>query len=258
MFIINTYYKDALVIKKRIFLVSLACISLTCHGQLIDLYLSGGPTYSRLNNNSNPIQIDDVIINQYITNDTTHHSGMGGIGIGLTYDFGGFTISPLLAGYYVNFGIVNGIEYPLVNLGSFDTLNYQFYAESAMTMAEARFTFTRYYIQPYLVVGAGLAWNTLYNYSETPTNPAGSAAAAEPFDSATVSRFAFEGGVGIRVILSGEQNTNGVWYLGLDYRYFNTGSGALGKASYQTTDEKITVSKLATQAAVITVATSLG
>jgi hypothetical protein len=64
----------------------------------------------------------------------------------------------------------------MVNIApDFPTMDYSYRRSSKVAMLESRLMVTRTTWQPYILVGVGSAWNRLSHYSETPTDPNGSA-----------------------------------------------------------------------------------
>jgi hypothetical protein len=225
----------------------------------LDIYVSGGPFSSRLGNSS-ALQVNSFVVNDYNTNEQSNWSTLWGGGIGHTFEniFNKpISISLGLAGYGMNFGNVKGIEYPFINNDIYDTLNYQFYAQSSAAMVETRVLYSNYSWQPYAIVGVGAAWNRLSDYNEVPTDPALSAAPVSPtFGNHTTSAFAYEAGIGVQRVLYEDVNNN-VRYTGsLDYRYVNFGKAQLGTMPSETTNQVIQVNNLSTQGAMFTLKVS--
>ena len=117
-----------------------------------------------------------------------------GLGIGHSFEnvwSTPYRVSLGLAGYSMNVGGVNGTEFPLINDGVFDTVDYGYRVSSAALLLESRLYYTCYDWQPFALIGIGGAWNHFSDYNETPTNPALSAAPApQQFKSHTESDFA--------------------------------------------------------------------
>ncbi len=244
--------------KKEFILVSFLFLPSTSFPSVIDAYLSGGATFS-WTTNEETVQISPFVTNEYDADNDLEVGPLGGIGIGHTWLFNpqvaGFFS---LAGYYVNFDKVEGTEHPFVNAGSdFDTLSYQFRAESFAMLAEGRVFYTPHALQPFVLVGLGVSWNELYKYSEAPSS---AASTAEPVPNAfgdhTEASFAYEVGVGVQYNSGcGFSCTDpaNAWKVLLDYRYMNLGKAQLGGFPNSSLNNSIKVSDLATQALVLTV-----
>jgi hypothetical protein len=119
-------------------------------------------------------------------------------------------------------------------------------------------SYTEYQWQPYALIGVGYAWNTLGGYSEEPSDPKGSATPAnDTFTTNTQSAFAYEVGIGIADLLYVDKKSNMQYFLALDYRYMNLGSGALGKAPSQTTSQQLSIDPLKMQALTLSLVVSI-
>jgi hypothetical protein len=234
---------------KRIFLViPLLLIPLYCYSGNVDLYFEGGPTYLRLSNNTE-VQINEYMINDYITSKKGYFSPFLGFGVGHTFKNFNKPLSVAfdVAGYYTNFATISGLEYPFANDGLFDSLNYKFRGDSYSTFLESRFAYTAYKWQPYGFVGIGTAWNRLYGYSESPSDPSLTAAAAtDTFEGKTTASFAYEAGIGVQRTIFKDPNHDLEYSLSMDYRYLNLGKGKLGTT--QTTNNALYISNLNLQA----------
>ena len=223
-----------------------------------EITLSGGLTISSLSNGNQSVVIDSDPIfgttNTYNTQKSTQVSGMGGIAYSRLFHFKhdmSVTIGPAL--YYTNMDEVSGIEHPSTNYApDYDTLNYHYSADSVSLMAESRAIYEKYNWQPFATVGIGPSWNRLYDYSEVPTDPNGSALAAPAvFRNNTSAQFAYEAGVGIQRLFPANEKHRIAYRLALSYRYFNFGSGELKAASTQTTNQALKVNTLDTQAVLL-------
>jgi hypothetical protein len=247
------------MLKKWIGLIALP-LSCVTHANMVDVYLSSGASFSRLANNEY-IQINDVVTNQFITDKKNVTSFIGGAGVGHTFEniyHKPISIAFSLMGYYTNFDHIKGLEYPFINAEQLDSLSYQFKAESAALMVESRFRYTQYAWQPFLLLGIGASWNHLYNYSEFPTDPNGSAVATNTdVDGHTMAAFAYEVGIGIQHLLFTTEKYKAQWIASLDYRYMNFGKGQLGDFTFQTVDDPLTINHLDTQALMFTLEVSV-
>jgi len=245
------------MLKKGLFLIFFLFLPLTSFANVIDVYLSGGATFSWITNEKT-VKISSFVTNEYDADNDLKVGPLGGIGIGHTWVFNpqvaGFFS---LAGYYVNFDKIEGTEHPFVNAGNdFDTLSYQFRAESFAMLAEGRIFYTPHALQPFILVGLGVSWNELYKYSEEPSSDEST---GEPVPNAfgdhTETAFAYEVGVGVQYNSAcGFSCTDptSAWKVALDYRYMNLGKGQLGGFSGTSGGNSIEVSDLSTQAVVLT------
>jgi opacity protein-like surface antigen len=245
--------------KKVIFFTVLFSLSSFCYAEKVNVYISGGPTFSQLGNGTS-VALNDFVTNNYITNKEAHWSPLWGIGIGHSFEnifSKPYTLSLGLTGYSINFGNVKGTEYPFANAGAFDTLNYKFKAQSNALLLESRLFYTGYSWQPFALVGIGSAWNRLSNYSEIPTDSSGSAVPLPPFSSHTENAVAYELGIGVQRQFF-EDVVNKVRYaVSLDYRYLNFGKGQLGSSSVQTTGDHLHIDNLYTQGVMLSLNASL-
>jgi len=248
------------LLRKWIGLIALP-VSFASHANIMDVYLSGGASFSRLSNNEY-IQINNSVTNEFDTDKKNVTSFLGGLGVGHTFE--NINQKPIaiafsLMGYYTNFHHIEGIEYPFVNASpSMDTLDYQFKAESSALMVESRLRYTQYAWVPFLLVGLGASWNHLYDYSESPSNAASTAVATNTHvDSHTNTAFAYEVGAGIQHLLFTTEKYKARWFASLDYRYMNFGKGELGNLTFQTADDPLTIKNLDTQAIVFTLEVSV-
>ena len=231
----------------------LLIISFACYANNLDIYLMGGGTVSNISNGS------FVGINQYMVNkyDTESRSQIEPIlGAGIAHTFVPFnkpiSLSLGLSGYYANFGKIKGTEYPFANDGVFDSLNYQFHAQAFSAMLESRLAYTLYDWQPYGIIGAGISWNRLNSYNETPTIPSESASSSPyPFANHTNASFAYELGVGVQKLVFNDPNHKLQYFLSLEYRYLNFGKGELGPSSVQTSSNRLQVSNLDAQSVLL-------
>jgi hypothetical protein len=237
--------------KRIIFLCTLSLISFSCYANKIDLLLMGGPSFSHISNDSH-VNINQFMVNKYETDSRSQVEPVVGVGVAHIFDClfkMPLSISIGLSGYYNDFSKIQGTEFPFINDGIYDSLNYQFHAESLAAMVESRLTYTSFDWQPYAIVGVGASWNRLYDYSETPTNPSESAASSPyPFPGHTNTGFAYELGVGMQKKIYLDLKYNMQYFLTLDYRYMNFGKGELGSSFAQTSNDRLHVSNLDTQA----------
>lgn len=220
----------------------------------------GGFTMSALEN-ARSVTVNETpeVINDYIADQDTVFGYMAGMGLVYSFDKvspAPFTYNFGLMGYFVEMGNVEGTEYPFINAGSFDTLDYHFKAKSVAFMLQPRIIYTKYPFQPYVFLGIGMAKNHLYDYKEKPSDPSGSAVAApNPYASKTVTSYAYEVGAGIQHKISHDTKNNFKYLLSLDYRYMNLGDAELGVMPGQLTRDAPKVNNLNTQALVFSITT---
>lgn len=250
------------MIKKGILLASaLLFITPLCKANSIEFDISGGVHFPELTNDST-VNINDDLINSYITH--AHHHNEPVFGVGASYVFDFLCPAPLslglgVKGYYAQFGTVEGIQHPFINVApDFDTLNYSFKSENYSVMFEPRLIYSASRWQPYILGGVGIAWNRLYGYDESPTDTTLSAAPVpETFSNHTSSALAYEVGLGVQSVIFNSFNCKTSYILALDYRYMNFGKGQLGSFPAQTSDDRLTVHRLDTQAVMLTFKVSI-
>jgi opacity protein-like surface antigen len=221
-----------------------------CQANQWNIELLGGANVSTISN-TEVVQMNPVYENTYQTNKTSHTRLLAGIGGGYTFEH--LFQKPLnfslgLNAYHNNFGTVNGLENPYANLGSYDTLNYSFDAESYALILEPKLIYTGWSWQPFVLAGAGQSWNRLYGYNEAPTDPNGSAVAQPPFNDHTQTSFAYEYGVGVQHTFLTDAVHKIHYDFALGYRYMNFGKGQLGGMSQLLTADCLQVHRLSTQA----------
>jgi len=224
------------------------------------IFISLGPDFSRLNNDEY-VSINNMVVNEYKSNNATNSKFIWGAGIAHTFNniyCTPISISLGLADYFIDYGHVSGIKYPLVNDGIYDSLNYKFEAKSNALMLESRFYYDYKSWQPFILVGAGNAWNKLSDYSEVPTNPSLSAAPGTVlYGSHTETSFAYELGLGIQHDLFNCVKKRVLFSGSLDYRYINTGKGRLNNFPAITTNDHLKINNLNTQALMFSITAAL-
>jgi opacity protein-like surface antigen len=236
---------------KRIWLaLCLLLVPLICQASKWDIFLMGGPAFFNLSNDSY-IHINQYMLNEYKAESQSQARGLYGIGVAHTFEGLNkpLSLSLGLSGYYLDYGTVNGTEYPFVDDGIFDSLDYKFHARSLSTMFESRFIYTQFKWQPYALAGIGVSWNRLYKYNEIPGISSDSAAASlYPFPSKTRDSFAYELGLGVQRQIFINSGNPFQYFLLLEYRYINNGKAEFDLSSVQTTSDRLQVSNLNTQA----------
>lgn len=234
----------------------LLTMTLTAQANHFQLSVDGGFLFSSLSNNET-VDVATTVTNLYETDEKTKLGYLGG-GT-LAYVFEQVAASDIdigigLSFYYMNYGVISGIEYPMINGGVFDTLDYSFKAQSMAAMLEPKFIYAKYNIQPYAILGFGPSWNRLYDYDEVPSDPNGGAApASNLFRSNTNVDFAYELGLGLQYVLPEHPHDLFKYLVSADYRYMHMGKGELGTMLTQDTDDHIEVSPLNTQTLILAI-----
>ena len=99
-----------------------------------------------------------------------------------------------------------------------------------------------------------MAWNTLYDYEEVPTNPnSGAVPSPEFYRDKTHTALAYEVGIGLQYELPHKHTHMFHYLVSADYRYMNMGEAELGTMHSQTTSDHLEVSPLSAQALVLAV-----
>jgi hypothetical protein len=210
-----------------------------------EIFISGGAAFPWLNNIA-PVAMTSTITNTYYVQAERRVGAVAGGGILRVFTpKHGLHVTLGPAAYYVDFDKIHGVEFPFSNSGAFDTLNYQFLASGAALFLESRVIFSASCWHPFLVLGAGNAWNHLSAYDETPTDSASSASpTAAFFRNNTMSSFAYEAGVGVSHQLSVDIKRDITYSYALEYHYFNFGAGKFAQSSLQTGDQALGVKTL--------------
>lgn len=240
--------------------ILLIALATSAQASTVNVKLSGGTNFPRLSNNTS-LNLNNIVVNRYVTDKSTQTEPL--VGLGASYTFKHIAQQPLnlnlgLSAYYLNLGKIKGLEHPFSNLGDFDTLQYQFNANSYSLMLEPTLVYTCYTWQPYVLAGIGLAWNRLMNYNESPSDPSLSAAPVPTaFKSQTITRFAYEVGLGVQHVIFNDARHKLQYSMALDYRYFNLGSAEFNNFPAITTGNHLKVSSLATQAIVFSLQATL-
>lgn len=252
---LSTLFKQFLLIFGLVF-----AFFAPCYAEKIDFYLTGGPAITKLKN-TNSVAINHFVVNNYNTHQDAVWGGILGVGVGHVFQHlfnHPIDVSLGVADYSINLGRVQGVEQPFVNDSNFDTLNYKFNAKSNALMIESKLFYTLQKWKIFGLAGIGHAWNDLYNYSETPTDPNASAAMVpQLFSSHTQNAFAYELGIGVQHELF-KDTQHKIQYAGsIDYRYFRLGKGELGSFPAQTTSDRLCINNLYTQGILFSLNVSL-
>lgn len=236
---------------------ALLLVPLISFADHFEIPVIGGVTFSEPENERDvTVNSSPLVINDYVTDQDMRAGYL--TGLGLVYSLEHVTPAPFtynfgLMVYYLNLGEVQGTEYPFINQGSFDTLDYRFKSQSLAFMLQPKIIMTSFDYQPYVFLGLGVAKNYLYDYKEGPTDPSSSAAATDPFENKMLTSFAYEVGIGIQHEIPYHHNDLFRYVFSVDYRYINLGQAALGFRDNQTTRESIEVNNLNTQSLVFAV-----
>lgn len=235
--------------------------SLTGNASNVTIFLAGGPDFSTLANQP-LVKINPVVTNAYISKKHTAQEGFAGAGIAhsLTQQWLPSMQGSLgVAGYFLSMGQLDGIEFPFINDGLYDTLNYTFHAKSTAAMLETRWVYAKYSWQPFVMAGAGNSWNRFSEYGEEPTDPALSATAISPgLNDHIHTSFAYEFGLGIQRSLWQNKVHHVESKASLGYQYFNLGKGRLGPYPVQRSTERLQVNNIYTHAIVLSLSVALG
>ncbi|MFT4058836.1 MAG: hypothetical protein QM652_04725 [Legionella sp.] len=241
-----------------------SCIFLMfpCSGSTnqVSFFVSGGPNFSTLKN-KRLVEINEFLTNAYQTNTQTNWQGFWAIGANHTFEnpwFSFYQLSLGVSGYFFQLGQVKGTEFPFINEGLFDTLNYNFHAKSSSLMVEAKAIYSQYTLKPYALVGIGPSWNRFYAYDETPTDLSLSAAPAARFNNHTQQTFSYELGIGFQYLLWDDKQRHVQYHASAGYQYFNLDKGALSRSLAQTSQDHLKIKDLYTQGIIFTLAVSLG
>lgn len=205
-------------------------------------FFSLGATRTKISNNPF-IAITNDVTNTYVSNTHSSWGELMGVGLGTIYPLSHhihLILGP--AAYFIDLGRGKGLEHPFSNAGNFDTLDYRFFAQSYLLLLESRFIYTATQWQPFIVAGAGVAWNQLYDYEEEATDPGSSAAPAlAVFRHHTMSNFAYELGFGVNHPLFVDKKRGILYGAALEYRHFNVGAGKLSPSLIETTNQTLQV-----------------
>lgn len=224
---------------------SLAFTNIVVAETPINLNFDLGMTISQLSKNTT-VTPTNGLTKSYTADTSPQYAPF--IGVGAEYVFDSFTAMPIamglgLSAYYVGLGKLSGTEVPGSNLGLTDTLNYSMDASSAVIMFEPRLIYTAHPLQPYVIAGAGYAWNTLSNFAEsTPSD--GNAAASNPYGSHTEHHVSYELGLGAQYALRTPETSNLTFHV--EYRFIYLGDAQLGAADGQSTSERLSSRTLST------------
>lgn len=205
-----------------------------------DAYLAAGNAWTHLTGGTQQVAMNSELTNQYTITSSANRPTFA-VGAGYLW-----TLTPDLA---LNVGFnahylkteVDGVNAPDI-IG--DTLNYTTDVQSLAFLLTPKLIWTASRWQPYIEGGMGLSVNEASNYSETPTDPDGSAVPTQtPFGNERTDAFAYELGVGIQHAL---WNSPHAPLLALSYDWMDWGKVALGSFAGQTTSDRLSFGHLQT------------
>lgn len=192
-------------------------------------------------NKTDDVALTNTITNRYEGNRTLKWTLLSAIGFGRHFKSSKRSFIDLgVTGYYFNFGRHHGILHPAYNISpNFDTLNYKFLASSIALWSELHCFLSNNRFKPYFFLGIGAAWNHLYNYRESPSDPNKTAAPMlNPFANHWKTNFSFGLGLGIAQTI----NQRPRWSI--EYRYANLGKAEFAQTPLQTTLHRLQVGSL--------------
>ncbi|MDX1901229.1 MAG: outer membrane beta-barrel protein [Gammaproteobacteria bacterium] len=123
---------------------------------------------------------------------------------------------------------------------SFNNLSYQFKTKNQRILIETKLLFTlKQNLHPYLLAGAGLAFNRSYGYSEQSLDGA-SVPMQSSFANHSATSFSYTVGLGVDVDVSTHVR------LGGSYRYVDLGQAGLGTTASQSSTQTLNYNHLKT------------
>ncbi|MDF1653602.1 MAG: hypothetical protein P1U34_00665 [Coxiellaceae bacterium] len=196
----------------------------------------GGFGSSSLDSYTQQINLFTGIDNRYVSNQSAEFSYLLGIGAGVYKPLcKKLTLAVSLNIYRVDFHDVTGVVQPAYNIATdFDQLNYAYSIDPTYAgLIQGRLIWNAQWsgvnVNPYVMFGAGLAYNQVSNYSES--SPAGSTASPtlNPFNDNSSMHAAVTVGIGISHAFK-NQNT-----IGIGYQYFYANHAYFSTANNQAT-----------------------
>ncbi len=216
---------------KKIMTLLIAAAFQSAGAEGFDWQLQTGLAWENFTGNTQNIVINTNTTNRYSVTTPSQIQPLIAAGLGYQWDFIHQAVHLNVSSYYMG-SSVTGTNAPLVNGGSFDTLNYTATGRSLALMLEPKWIWTANDWQPYALAGMGIAFNHFGAYTETPTDPNGSAVpTSTPFTSSTTTSLAYEGGLGIQYPLSTDKHSP---VLAIDYRFMDWGNASLVSSTSQT------------------------
>lgn len=203
-----------------------------------NLHIQAGEGWYHVRNDDR-LFLNPFVENRYVANAAEQHAPFFGFGVGYQWDHPVSQLSNLavklgLSAYFINTQLT-GTNYPFINAGQFDTLNYYVTNRNSSLLVEPTLLYTRFSWQPYVLAGLGAAWNKAQNYHELPSNPLLSAVPMiQAFGNKTNNHFAYEFGLGIQHALFTIQEINHI-NIFIDYRYIAYGQTKLAVSPIQST-----------------------
>jgi opacity protein-like surface antigen len=211
------------------------------------LHVQGGASRAHLGE-SQTLWLNSSVANLYTTSNDTSKSSYYGLGIAYQWDAlfnapAAFRLG--LTGYGLQ-NRISGVNTPFINAGLFDTLNYSIHESSQAVMLEPTLIYTACALQPYIGLGLGGAKNRLSHYSESPTDPNGSAVPMiVPFQDKSDKNFAYALFLGAQYTVLTTPNKDSL-AIALEYRYMNWGDMELGTSQVQTSHQTLEFDALKT------------
>jgi opacity protein-like surface antigen len=167
----------------------------------LNMGLTLGYGFSMKSQPGQDIAVSTALTNRYGA--ATTKSGLHLLGLTL-----GYLLTPIPkltqlqsiigVGLYQSTMKYHGTEIPAINYGGGDSLNYSYDDKSTALVLESKWLYNLKGWQPYVLIGLGLSNNRLANYSEVPTNPAGTAAPIAPYNDHSSQSFAYELALGVQ------------------------------------------------------------
>ena len=192
-------------------------------------HLQSGVAWANFTGNTQDIVMNANTTNRYSVSTPSQTDAILAAGVAYQWDFSHTAFDLGFSAYYMGSSVA-GSNAPLVNGGDFDTLNYKATGRSLAFMLEPKWIWTTHEWQPYVLAGLGVAFNHFGDYSETPTDPSGSAVpASQVFTGATTTGLAYEGGVGVQHRLTTMQDSP---LIAIDYRFMDWGKANLGSVKF--------------------------
>ncbi|MDF1759854.1 MAG: hypothetical protein P1U40_04905 [Coxiellaceae bacterium] len=196
----------------------------------------GGFGSSSFDSYAQQINLFPGIDNRYVSNQGSEFSYLLGIGAGVYKPLcKKLTLAVSVNIYRVDFHDVSGVVQPAYNIATdFDQLNYSYSVDPTYAgLIQGRLNWQAQWksvkFSPYVMFGAGLAYNQVSNYSETAPTDSSASPTLNPFKDNGSMHAAVTVGIGISHTFN-NQNT-----LGVGYQYFYANHAYFAIANNQTT-----------------------
>lgn len=191
------------------------------------------------------LQISSTTFNQYLSSEKSRLVPEVGISIGKSFNLPDqFFLDTGIGLYRIGNITDKGTIYQSGN-PSLDQLEYSFTIRSTRIMIETRLykilrnTFQKS-IYPYISVGIGSAINRADSYSDKLKNSSGSATMILPFSSNTITKFAYQIGLGFDLDITQEIK------LGFGWQFVNVGNAELGLSPSQSVYDRLSTGNITT------------